>query len=89
MYKFKQGYYADVRIEDRFATNIRIQNGQLHEAKETIEKKAFIRVFDGKMWYYTSTSDINGVQSSLEEREEYSVAKQIGTYTQHFQPPCF
>ena len=72
MYKFKQGYYADVRIEDRFATNIRIQNGQLHEAKETIEKKAFIRVFDGKMWYYTSTSDINGVQSSLEELYDYA-----------------
>lgn len=72
MYKFKKGYYADVRIEDRFATNIRLQNGQLHEAKETVEKKAFIRVFDGKMWYYTSTSDVGNVQQSLNELYEYA-----------------
>lgn len=72
MYKFKKGYYADVRIEDRFATNIRLQNGQLHEAKETIEKKAFIRVFDGKMWYYTSTSDVDNIQQALNELYEYA-----------------
>ncbi len=72
MYKFKKGFYADVRIEDRFATNIRLQNGQLHEAKETVEKKAFIRVFDGKMWYYTSTSDIDGIQQSLNELYGYA-----------------
>ena len=72
MYKFKKGYYADVRIEDRFATNVKLQNGQLHEAKETVEKKAFIRVFDGKMWYYTSTSDVNGIQKSLNELYEYA-----------------
>ena len=58
MYKFKNGYYADVRIEDRFAANAQYQNGQLREAKETVEKKAFIRVFDGKMWYYTSLVDV-------------------------------
>lgn len=72
MYKFKKGYYADVRIEDRFATNIKLQNRQLHEAKETIEKKAFIRVFDGKMWYYTATDDINNIQQSLEELYGYA-----------------
>lgn len=74
MYKFKKGFYSDVRIEDRFATNVRLQNGQLHEAKETVEKKAFIRVFDGKMWYYTSTSDVDNVQQSLNELYEYAEA---------------
>ncbi|MCM1194797.1 MAG: TldD/PmbA family protein [Corallococcus sp.] len=74
MYKFKKGFYADVRIEDRFATTIRLQNGQLHEAKETVEKKAFIRVFDGKMWYYTSTSDVANVQKSLDELYGYAQA---------------
>jgi len=78
MYKFKKGFYADVRIEDRFATNIKLQNGQLQEAKETTEKKAFIRVFDGKMWYYTSTSDIANIQQSLNELYGYAVEnKQI------------
>lgn len=74
MYKFKKGYYADVRIEDRFETNVRLQNGQLHEAKETAEKKAFIRVFDGKMWYYTSTSDVGSIQQALNELYGYAQA---------------
>ena len=72
MYTFKKGFYADVRIEDRFSTNVRVKNGELEEAKEKNEKKAFIRVFDGKMWYYTSTSDILNVQKSLDELYLYA-----------------
>lgn len=72
MYKFKKGFYADVRVEDRFATNIRLQNGTLHEAKQTCEKKAFIRVYDGKMWYYTSTGDVDNVQHALDELYLYA-----------------
>lgn len=72
MYKFKKGFYADVRIEERFATVVRLQNGELREAKETTEKKAFLRVFDGKMWYYTSTDDVNAIQSSLNELYAYA-----------------
>lgn len=72
MYQFKKGFYADVRIEDRFETHIRLQNGQLHQAKESNEKKAFIRVFDGKMWYYTSTSDVDNIQQSLDELYLYA-----------------
>lgn len=72
MYKFKKGFYADVRVEDRFATNVLLQNGNLHEAKQTSEKKAFIRVYDGKMWYYTSTSDVDNVQQALDELYLYA-----------------
>ncbi len=72
MYNFKKGFYADVRIEDRFSTLIRLQNGQLHEAKETTEKKAFIRVYDGQMWYYTSTTDVANVQQSLDDLYKYA-----------------
>ena len=72
MYKFKEGFYSDVRIEDRFATQINLQNGQLHEAKVTAEKKAFVRVFDGKMWYYTSTDDVSAIQRALDELYAYA-----------------
>ena len=72
MYKFKSGFYADVRVEDRFATQIRLQNGELHEAKVTEEKKAFVRVFDGKMWYYTSTDDVSAIQRALDELYSYA-----------------
>lgn len=66
MFKFRQDAYADVRIEDRFSTNVAYMNGMLKESKERKEKRAFIRVFDGKMWYYASTTDINDVQKKLD-----------------------
>ena len=72
MYKFRKDFYADVRIEERFSTHIRLQNDELHEAKETTEKKAFIRVFDGKLWYYTSTDNISTIQQSLDELYAYA-----------------
>lgn len=72
MYNFKKGFYADVRIEDRYACNVALQNGQLYEAKERTEKKAFIRVFDGKMWYYASTGDADKIQQSLDELYLYA-----------------
>lgn len=72
MYNFKQGYYADVRIEDRFTTNVTVRNGMTEQAKENVEVKAFIRVFDGKMWYYTSTDDVNNVQGALDELYKYA-----------------
>lgn len=66
MYNFKQGYYADVRIEDRFSTNISYVNGFLKDIKQRCEKRAFIRVYDGKMWYFASTTDIGEVQNKLD-----------------------
>ena len=66
MFNFRQDAYADVRIEDRFSTNVTYMNGMLKEIKERKEKRAFIRVFDGKMWYYASTTDIGDVQNKLD-----------------------
>ena len=73
MISFKKGYYADVRIEDRFSTQIRFLNGKLSESKERLEKRAFLRVYDGKMWYYSSTTDTENIQKSLDEL--YDVAQ--------------
>ena len=66
MFTFKADAYADVRIEDRFSTTVTYMNGVLKEIKERKEKRAFIRVFDGKMWYYASTTNIGDVQSKLD-----------------------
>lgn len=73
MITFKKDYYADVRIEDRFSTDVRFFNGKLTESKERLEKRAFIRVYDGEMWYYSSTTDPEHVQKALDEL--YEVAK--------------
>ena len=67
MYKFRDGFYSDVRIEERFTTSIRYRNGALEESKQSSVKKAFIRVYDGTMWYYASTYRIGAVQDELEK----------------------
>lgn len=74
MFKFKEGFYSDVRIEDRFTTTIALKNGALEDRKVTNLKKAFLRVFDGNMWYYASTSNIDDIQSELDSLYEYATA---------------
>lgn len=66
MYKFNPKFYADVRIEDRFTTAIFYKNGALDSCRVRNEKRAFIRVYDGQIWLYASTSDINKIQSELD-----------------------
>lgn len=67
MYNFKTGFYSDVRVEERFTTSIRYRNGALEESRQSAVKKAFIRVYDGKMWYYASTYRLSAVQEELEK----------------------
>lgn len=66
MYKFNPNFYADVRIEDRFTTAIVYKNGALDSCRVRNEKRAFIRVYDGQIWLYASTSDTNKIQSELD-----------------------
>ncbi len=66
MIQFQSGYYADVRTENRFSTTIHYLNGMLQEAKERTELRAFIRVYDGKMWYYASVTDLSRLQETLD-----------------------
>ena len=70
MLKFRNDLYADVRIEDRFTTSIRYRNGMLEECKETQKKKAFLRVFDGNIWYYASTYKVDDLQGELDRLYE-------------------
>ena len=67
MYTFPNGLYSDIRIEDVFETKIELTDGRLDEIKEKEYKGAFIRVFDGKRWYYSATSDIEGIQDELDD----------------------
>ena len=67
MLKFKEGFYADVRVETVFTTSIKYRDGALEESKNTTVKKAFLRVFDGEMWYYSSTYKLNDLQGELDK----------------------
>ena len=66
MIRFKEGYYADIRIEDRFRTTISYKAGVLEEMKTRCEKQAFLRVYDGKLWYYASVTDVDHLQKTLD-----------------------
>lgn len=65
MIEFKKGFYADVRTEDRSRTIISYTDGILQEMKTSVECRAFLRVYDGRMWYYASVTDLAHLQIRL------------------------
>ena len=73
MYKFKNGYYADVRIEYRYITDIEYRNEQLQDLVQRNYKGAFIRLYDGNMWYYSSTDEIDKVQEELNKLYDLAI----------------
>ena len=60
-YDFPAGFYGDVRIEDVFETMVQTTLGTFDEIKERSYRAAFIRLFDGRVWYYASTTDIESI----------------------------
>ncbi|MBR0082153.1 MAG: TldD/PmbA family protein [Clostridia bacterium] len=66
MLQFRDGFYADVRTEDRFRTIIQYKAGVLEELKTRREQQAFLRVYDGKLWYYASVTDVKHLQKTLD-----------------------
>ena len=64
-YIFPEGLYTDVRIEHVFSTEIIYTMRDLQECKEKRYSAAFVRVYDGTMWYYSSTSDLDGIQNEI------------------------
>ena len=76
MFKFPQGLYTDVRIEDVFQTNVLYTMGKLSDCKEREYTGAFIRVYDGERWYYSSTSDIDNLQVEIDKLASYAKPKE-------------
>lgn len=66
MIQFRDGFYADIRTEDRSRTSIAYQGGILEEMKTRVERRAFLRVYDGKLWYYASVTDLEYLQKTLD-----------------------
>ncbi|MFY9297026.1 MAG: TldD/PmbA family protein [Caldicoprobacterales bacterium] len=66
MYKFPKDLYVDVRIEETFETRISFKKRDLQEQKVRSNKGAFVRIFDGNRWYYSSLTDIDGVQEAID-----------------------
>ena len=66
MIQFREGFYADIRTEDRSRTVISYKAGILEEIKTRVERQAFLRVFDGNLWYYASVTDVDHLQRTLD-----------------------
>ena len=66
MVQFPKDLYADIRIEDVTETSIAFENGKLRQNKESSTRGAFLRVFDGKRWYYCATTELDQLQQELD-----------------------
>ncbi|MGC9323006.1 MAG: PmbA/TldA family metallopeptidase, partial [Kosmotogaceae bacterium] len=66
MYSFPDNLYSDVRIEDVSKSDIVVTLGRTDNMKEQKYVSAFIRVFDGERWYYSSTTNLDSVQEELD-----------------------
>jgi TldD protein len=66
MYQFPRDLYTDVRIEETFNTRIDFKKDKLEAQKVRSNKGAFIRVFDGNRWYYSSITDLDRIQESID-----------------------
>lgn len=65
MYTFPENLYTDVRLEDASVSEIAYQNGELMQNLKRNHRGGFIRIFDGKRWYYSSTTDIDNIQEEI------------------------
>ncbi len=66
MYQFPKGFYTDVREETVSATSITIENGTLKENKTKKEQGVIIRLYDGRRWYISSTTELAKVQDEID-----------------------
>jgi len=66
MYNFPKGFYTDVRLEEVFETTVSFLKTELRTCRERKYNSAFIRLFDGNRWFYSSTTDVENVQNEME-----------------------
>lgn len=67
MLNFKDGYFADVRIEEIESTQLHYINGEIENYINRNRKGAFLRVYDGNKWYYCATTDLDNLQAELDK----------------------
>ena len=65
MFKFPKNLYTDVRIEKTNINHINYKNNELQGCLERNYSAAFIRIYDGEKWYYSSTTDIENIQDEI------------------------
>lgn len=73
MFSFPKDLYTDVRLETVSRTTITLENFQLKQSKSKTDQGAMIRIFDGRRWYYSSTTDIDNLQEEIDKTAQMAV----------------
>lgn len=66
MYKFPEGLFCDVRTERTRSSLASYLKGELRDLRERDTAGAFVRVYDGRRWYYSSVTDLAAVQGEID-----------------------
>lgn len=66
MVRFPEQLFADVRTEEVFSTALTYVDGAWEVNRVRREKGALLRVYDGRMWYYAATTDLDRIQEELD-----------------------
>ena len=66
MLKFPRDLYSDVRVEDVAETTLVLEDGELKQCTESRRRGAFVRVYDGKRWYNSATTEPDRLQQELD-----------------------
>ncbi len=66
MYQFPKDLYADVRIEEQYSMWLAMKNDELESDGTAQVTGAMIRVFDGNMWYTSTTNKLGDIQKELD-----------------------
>ncbi len=69
-YHFPKDLYTDVRIEETYKVQLVKFNGELVTDRTVSECGALIRVYDGNLWYTSSTDGIDGIQQEIDALAE-------------------
>lgn len=69
--------YWDVRIEETFKTDIVFEDFELISCDEKPSLGAFVRVFNNRMWFYASITNLNKIEETIKELVEQSNAIEI------------
>lgn len=66
MYKYPENLFTDVRIERIESSQYYVRNNEVETNNNVSVEGARIRVYDGKMWYTSTTNDLSAIQSEID-----------------------
>lgn len=65
-------FYADVRLEEVFGTELGYKNAVLEEFKPSESNGAFLRVYNNGKWFYKALTDLSQIENGFAELIEQS-----------------